>query len=90
MSSVLKEDLAHTNVQNPTVQDICSANGLMVEQETATPVDTRQIVIDTEAPILDALKSDNMCDAPVSVRENSGCAETASFQKQVRSFLLAL
>ena len=87
MSSVLKEDLAPTNVQNPNVQDICSVDGLMVEEETATPVDTRDNVVDTEAPILDAQKCDNMCAAPVPVREKSGCSETASFQKQVRSYL---
>ena len=90
VSSVLKEDLTPTNVQNPNVQDICSVDGLMVEEETATPVDTRDNVVDTEAPILDAQKSDNMCAAPVSVGENSGCAETASFQKQVRSSLQVL
>ena len=90
MSSVLKEDLAPTNVQNPNVQDICSVDGLMIEKETTTPVDTRDTVIHTEASISDAQKSDNMCAAPVSVGENSGCAETASFQKQVRCYLLVL
>ena len=83
MSSVLKEDLAPTNVQ-----DICSVEGLMVEQETTTPVDTRDTVIDTKASILDAQKSDNI--SPVPVPEKSGCSETASFQKQVRSYLQVL